>query len=169
MHGAHYLHRLPPTACGAGINHKPLAPMGSGRGLHMEPPPLSASSPTAAMPGAPGTGHPGAAGGFPGAPGMPGAPRGPIVMDPRTGQPVMLVPVPVAPGGGQPGMMPPAGMAGGMGAGMGGLGMSPPRQQPQQPDLSSFIGAPAAPQQQQQQQQQGGASGGKDPFADLFK
>lgn len=125
--------------------------MGSGRGLHMEPAPLSATSPTAAV-------SPGVGGAFAGAPGavpVGAAPLGPIVRDPRTGQPVMLVPVPVGPG------------AAGVG-GMPGVGLQqPPQQQQQAPaDLSGLIGAPAGGAGAQQG---GGFTGGKDPFADLFK
>jgi hypothetical protein len=139
--------------------------MGSGRGLYMELPPLSAAAgaPTAvpqAVPGLPPGGLPAfhAASGLAGGPG----PAGPVVLDPRTGQPVMLVPVPLAPGQ-HPGLPMPQHQhqqqLGGMGLaghpGMPGMG--------QQPDISSLLGPsstsasakPAAPP-------------AKDPFADLL-
>lgn len=114
---------------------KPAPPMGAGRGLHND---LSPS--------------PGLGGFLPQPGGMGGGGRGagPVVVDPRTGQPVMLVPVPMAPGqqqrqpsmGAAPGatfsFSPP--QVGGVGGALGGNGAS--------------SGSAAV--------------GGKDPFADLL-
>ena len=147
--------------------------MGSRKGLHMDLPPFPAApQPAAAAPPSGGAAFPAA--GFAGGPAAGLGPRGgPVVLDPRTGQPVMLVPVPV----GLPGQ--PLGPQHGQPGGLGSFPLPAHHQQQQQgglpgfgqqQDLSGLLGVggsvggggAAAPPVKL------GASPKKDPFADLL-